>query len=166
MEIEKEIVSELAYDIKQSLLDDTIEVLQIDSLNESVDEDRDGILTLWESFCIYIQMNSVDSKTIEEDFKGLCLIELENNFHSLSQYKKAALWFDTKDGRAWVHNNKQKTNLHELPISFHAIQDELFEMISKKAKMYKNETIKKYFKSNAKSYVEDYIEDINGQVYE
>lgn len=166
MKVEELILSELAYNIGNILVEKTVQAAKNDTTTFLEKEQKQCVDSFWEEFCICVQDRTFDSK-IKEEIKKHLLKSLAASFNSLALYEKAALWLKSKEGVYWLYENREKAlSLDSIPFSFEECKDELNNALYEKAKLFDSDNIYRFINLECRSFEHNRDEDERDVVYE
>jgi len=164
MKLEEKIVSDLAFNLKQSLVKKIIKELKNKPLLFCVDE-IECLESLWEEYCVSVQ--DKHSKFSSDEYKENIIELFENSFKTLDLYERVAIWVSSPDGIDWIYDKKEKScELENVPYSFQDCKEIFYTLIYNVAKEYDNDNIYRCIYMGCGKFKEDYSEDDKEQVYE
>lgn len=163
MKIEEKIVSDLAFELKQTLTEKVIDILKKDAI--PLKDENLCLNSIWEEFCISIQEKN--STYVEKDYKKHIFDLYHNKFNELKRYEKVAIWLKTPDGVEWIYDKKENScEIEDVPFHFDSCENDFYSSIYEIAKTYDNDNIYRFIYMGCEAFKEDYSEDDKEQVYE
>lgn len=166
MKIEELIISELAHDLQQRLVENTMHKLRKESVKFLGEEVADCIENSWEEYCVSIQ-DKTFSKELKDVIAEHVLEFFSYEFRYLKEFEKVSIWIKSKEGTAWFYENKEiSIDLEKIPFKEIDCQEDFLELLSKKAETFENDNIYRYINLDCSIYQENYDDDGKLEVYE